>query len=69
MRAQYRLRSLERRRRAALPAEHLQVFAQTRAALAAFRRTHGHEPTPADLHTLVAETWGQSESTIQAATS
>jgi len=46
-----RLARLERATRA--PGEHLQVFAQTAGAVAAFRAKYGHAPTRGDIWQLV----------------
>lgn len=48
-----RLERLERATRA--PGEHLQVFAQTAGAVAAFRAKYGHAPTHTDIWQLVRD--------------
>jgi len=48
-----RLERLERATRA--PDEHLQVFAQTAGAVAAFRAKYGHAPTHGDIWQLVRD--------------
>ena len=55
MRHTARLAKIERRAQLRTGAQdaHLQVFAQTAGAAAAFRRRYGHEPTRADIWRLV----------------